>query len=99
MTPPNAWAETVTSSLVEHYEQLRRCVLSGAMSGPRHGLTLLLHKGMATWMLECVPLCAALEASKSPSSTSTEQAIADEGRVELVNLLASMTSRLTEVYA
>ena len=40
----------------------------------------------------------ALEASTPPSSTSTEQTIADEGRAELVGLLASMTSRLAEVY-
>jgi len=90
---------TATSTLVEHYEQLRRRVIAGAFSGPREGLVLLLHKGMATWMHECASCCAALEPSTPASSTSTEQAIADDDRAELVFLLASMTSRFTEVYA
>ena len=85
------------NTLVEHYEQLRSRVVAGEFSGPRHALALLLHKGMATWMQECVSCCAALDASTPASSTSTEQAIPDEGRAELVGLLASMT--LTEVYA
>ena len=97
MTPPKAPA--ATNTLVEHYEQLRSRVVAGEFSGPRHALALLLHKGMATWMQECVQCCAALEPSTSPNSTSTKQAILDEGRAELVGLLASMTSRLTEVYA
>ena len=98
MTPPEVPAAMATNSLVEHYEQLRSRVVAGTFSGPRHGLALVLQKGMATWMLECVRCCGALEASTPPSSMSTEQAIADEGRAELVGLLASMTSRLAEVY-
>ena len=98
MTPPKALAATARNSLVKYYEQLRRRVVSGAFPGPRHGLALLLHKGMATWMQECVSCCVALEASTPESSTGIDQAIADEGRAELVGLLASMTSRLTEVY-
>lgn len=97
MTPPKA--ATATNSLVEHYEQLRRRVVAGAFSGPRHGLVLLLHHGMARWMQECNSYCVALEATTPARSMSTGQVIADEGRAELVGLLASMTSRLTEVYA
>ena len=97
MTPPKAPA--ATNTLVEHYERLRSRVVAGAFSGPRHGLALVLHEGMATWMQECVSCCAELEASTPASSTSTEQAIADEGRAELVGLLANMATRLTEVYA
>ena len=73
--PPKALAATATNSLVEYYEQLRRRVVSGAFPGPRHGLALLLHKGMATWMQECVSCCVALEASTPESSTGIDQAI------------------------
>ena len=99
MTLSKTWVATETNNiLVNHYEQLRSRVVGGEFSGPRHALALLLHKGMATWMRESVSCCAALEAPKPPRSTSTDPAIPDEGRAELVGLLASMTSRLTEVY-
>ena len=98
MTLAKAGIATKTRALVDHYEHLRSRVVAGHFSGPRHGLALLVQKGMATWMEECVWCCPALEVSAPPSSTSTDQAIPDEGRAELVDLLASMMSRLTEVH-
>jgi hypothetical protein len=41
---------TDADTTVAHYEHLRRHAVSGRISGVRHGLPLMLQKGMAAWL-------------------------------------------------
>ena len=75
--------------MADNYEQLRSHVVVGRVSGVRHGLAILLQKGMAGWM----EVCSSCQAAVVPTafrSSSGEDYLLDEHSSELVDLLANM---------
>jgi hypothetical protein len=84
---------------VAHYEHLRRHAVSGRISGIRHGLAVMLQKGMAAWM-EQLSLVQTLAERKPSDRTGAEQILPDGQCDELVDLLTNLAlARLTEVNA
>ncbi len=62
------------ADLVARYEQLRRVAAGGHAGGWRHGLGVLVAKGMACWMAACAALPAAAPEHGSPPAAVTPQA-------------------------
>ena len=82
-------ARTDAGIVADNYEQLRSHVVVGRVSGVRHGLAILLQKGMAGWM----EVCSSCRANAVPTtfrSSSGEDYLLDEHSSELVDLLANM---------
>ena len=85
-----------TDTTVAHYEHLRRHAVSGRISGIRHGLAVMLQKGMAAWM-EQLASVQTLAETEPPDRTSAEQRLPDGRCDELVDLLANLAmARLME---
>jgi len=59
---------------VARYEQLRRVAAGGHAGGWRHGLGVLVAKGMACWMAACATLPAAAPEHGGPPAAVTPQA-------------------------
>jgi hypothetical protein len=73
------------SSLVDRYEQLRARALSGAPDGWRHGLGLVIGRGLPAWMT------VATDHQPRPStSTSPAPPLTGLAGTEVVNVLAAM---------
>jgi hypothetical protein len=59
---------------VARYEQLRHVAAGGHAGGWRHGLGVLVAKGMACWMAACAALPVAAPEHGGPPATATPQA-------------------------
>jgi hypothetical protein len=62
------------ADLVARYEQLRHIAVGGHAGGWRHGLGVLVAKGMACWMAACAALPAAAPEHGGPPAAATPQA-------------------------
>jgi len=62
------------ADLVARYEQLRHIAAGGHAGGWRHGLGVLVAKGMACWMAACAALPAAAPEHGGPLAAATPQA-------------------------
>ncbi len=81
-------------SLTEHYETLRAAALTAATDGFRHGLGLLLGKGLVAWMAvaaDALPEPADRETVTTPASSALVGA-----EQELVRVLAGMALACVE---
>ena len=82
---------------VAHYEELRSRVVAGRIRGVRHGLAILLQRGMAAWMAECA---RPSRPRRGPGATSSETRLPDERCPALVDILANLAlTRFMEVHA
>src|SRR5205823_3508617 len=66
--------EELLAALAARYEQLRHVAAGGHAGGWRHGLGVLVAKGMACWMATCAALPAAAPEHGGPPTTATPQA-------------------------
>ena len=85
---------------VAHYEELRSRVVAGRIRGVRHGLAILLQRGMAAWM-DATSSCSAFASPATrPGATSSETRLPDERCPALVDILANLAlTRFMEVHA
>jgi len=96
MTGRTTRQRTDAEAMLADYERLRRHVVVGRVSGVRHGLAVLLQKGMAGWMEVCSCCRAIAERTSLPSSSCGDRLPAEDS-AELVDLLANMAlNHLTE---
>ena len=74
--------------------------MAGRIRGVRHGLAILLKRGMAAWM-EAASSCPPLAGSATRSgATSSETRLPDERCPALVDILANLAlTRFMEVHA
>jgi hypothetical protein len=83
-----------TGTLAERYETLRAAALGAAADGFRHGLGLLLGRGVVAWMavaVQAVPEPAARDTVTAPASSVLVGA-----ERELVRVLAGMALACVE---
>ena len=85
--------------LVAHYEELRRCVVAGNTRFVRHGLAVLLQRGMVAWMEACSAYLPDIDPVTRSSASTCETRLSDERHPALVDLLANLAlDRLVEVH-
>ena len=85
---------------VAHYEELRSRVVAGRIRGVRHGLAILLQRGMAAWMDAASPCPVFASPATRPGATSSETRLPDERCPALVDILANLAlTRFMEVHA
>ena len=72
------------------YEELRRCVLTGAAFGGPVGLVVLLREGLAAWMACGSAGAAPVERTRDPDRRAAAPLVSDELHAAVVRVLASM---------
>lgn len=74
--------------------------MAGRIRGVRHGLAILLQRGMAAWM-DAASSCAPIAGPATrPGPTSSETRLPDERCPALVDILANLVlTRFLEVHA
>jgi hypothetical protein len=78
---------------VAAYENLRRHVLAGTVSGSPFGLVLLLREGLAAWVSRGAISTAALEPAADRAPCAAAPNVFDGIRASVVQVLASMVLR------
>ncbi len=83
-----------SSGVVEQYEAVRREALEGTATGRRgHGLTLLLNRGMASWLAawrELTPRSPRPSAGPEPLPSEVRPVVPPGVRSDLTTVLADM---------
>ena len=95
-------ATSSRESVVEHavrYEVLRTQTMERPSMAPRHGLVVLLRRGVAAWMDAWSALPAPAERPRREEYQQQSSPLPDNASAEVVRVLASMAlGHIEEVY-